>query len=206
MAQNVVPFGKYKGQAVEALAADREYTDWLMGQSWFKDRYQNIYTEPSETPEHNALQALFLDDVFAQWVVFVCHRKAVADVISRASAEAEDDLRWRVIVGFEVMGADVLIQWLMGWTYMSGDNKRESWSVAGGAEFRVEIKPSLGDDYPAVLRQIRNIKCPGKPILFIERYNGIGATFEQVVDMFWRAGIRIVTLAEVRVAMDGGDE
>jgi hypothetical protein len=64
----VVPFGKYKGQPVEVLAADKSYCDWLAGQDWFRDRYTTIHTlivnnfrEPSETPEHNALQARFLD-------------------------------------------------------------------------------------------------------------------------------------------------
>lgn len=72
MASEVIPFGKYKGQPVEAMAADQQYIEWLMGQSWFRDRYQNIYTlvvnnftEPSETPEHNALQTRFLDAPFA---------------------------------------------------------------------------------------------------------------------------------------------
>jgi hypothetical protein len=68
---NIVPFGKYKGQPVEVLAADHAYCDWLTGQSWFRERYGAVYTlivnnfaEPSETPEHNALQARFLDDDF----------------------------------------------------------------------------------------------------------------------------------------------
>jgi hypothetical protein len=67
----IVTFGKYKGQPVEALAADRQYFEWLSGQAWFRERYQNIYTlivnnfaEPNETPEHNRLQVRFLDDVF----------------------------------------------------------------------------------------------------------------------------------------------
>jgi hypothetical protein len=70
---NIVPFGKYRGQPVEALAADRDYCDWLMGQAWFHERYGNVYTliannfaEPSETPEHNALQARFLDQDFCR--------------------------------------------------------------------------------------------------------------------------------------------
>jgi hypothetical protein len=69
----VVPFGTYKGQPVEALASDRQYCDWLAGQPWFRERFQNIYTvvvnnfaELSETPEHIALQALFLDDGFCE--------------------------------------------------------------------------------------------------------------------------------------------
>src|SRR5262245_23110071 len=49
-----------------------------MGQAWFRERYGNVYTlivnnfsEPSETPEHNALQARFLEDGFCVAVAAV---------------------------------------------------------------------------------------------------------------------------------------
>ena len=68
---NLVPFGKYKGQPVELLAADRDYCDWLVAQPWFTQRYRDVYNivlnygaEPQDTPDHNALQARFLDDEF----------------------------------------------------------------------------------------------------------------------------------------------
>ena len=67
----VVPFGKYKGQPVEVLASDRDYCDWLLAQAWFVQRYPQVHTlvinnfgEPTETPEHNALQIRLLDDHF----------------------------------------------------------------------------------------------------------------------------------------------
>jgi hypothetical protein len=63
----IVPFGKYKGQPVDALAADRAYCEWLAGQEWFRTKFTaihtliiNHFTEPDATPEHNALQARFL--------------------------------------------------------------------------------------------------------------------------------------------------
>lgn len=207
MVNNIVPFGKYKDQPVEVLAQDREYTDWLMGQSWFKDRYQNIYTliinnftEPSETPEHNALQALFLDDVFAQWVVFLCYRKMVADAVKdwedrrdshkRAGlTDYPDELVVRWEVQFEVNGADVLI-----------------WCIGLSLSFKVEIKPAVGDDYPAIIRQMRNIRAPGSRILLLYRYTGIGATYEQVVEIFSRSNIKVVTLSEVMAAMEAGND
>src|SRR4051812_30049904 len=65
-ASQVIPFGKYKGQAAEVLRSDPAYVQWLSGQDWFRDRYAIIHTliihnfgEPSETPEHNALQVKF---------------------------------------------------------------------------------------------------------------------------------------------------
>ena len=39
---NVIPFGKYKGRPVEALAQDREYSDWLTGQAWFREPLREL--------------------------------------------------------------------------------------------------------------------------------------------------------------------
>jgi hypothetical protein len=71
--QEVIPFGKYKGQPVEVLAADRAYCEWLANQDWFRNRYANLHTlivnqfhEPSDTPDHNVLQARFLDAEFCK--------------------------------------------------------------------------------------------------------------------------------------------
>lgn len=173
MANNVVPFGKYKDQPVEAMAADRDYMDWLLAQPWFKDKYQNIYTliinnftEPSETPEHNALQALFLDDAFVKKVIAVHHTGVVYDSVWVRSLR-------RLTVSFEKKGADVHIDLC-------------------GVGFAVEIKPVVGDDYPAVLRQIRNTSCPGYPILFLERYTGCGVTKDQFVEVFNKSGVSVV--------------
>lgn len=78
---DIIPFGKYKGQPVEVLMQDRSYLEWLSGQDWFRQRYAALYqtvvvnnfTEPSETPEHNALQVLFLDEAFcAAFVEAIC--------------------------------------------------------------------------------------------------------------------------------------
>ena len=61
----IVPFGRYKGQPVEALAQDKEYCEWLIAQDWFRPKFTAIHTliinnfgVPDETPEHNALQAV----------------------------------------------------------------------------------------------------------------------------------------------------
>lgn len=68
---NIVPFGKYKGHSVEMLAADTSYCEWLMAQPWFAEKFRDVYNvvvnyggPPQDTPEHNALQARFLDDDF----------------------------------------------------------------------------------------------------------------------------------------------
>ena len=65
----IVPFGKYKGQPLEVLRSDPEYCEWLTAQGWFREKHDAVYQliinnfgEPAETPEHNRLQAMFLDN------------------------------------------------------------------------------------------------------------------------------------------------
>lgn len=67
MSSQIIPFGKYKGQPVEVLVNDRKYTDWLMAQEWFRNDRPELYNiivnnfgEPSDTPEHNRMQADFM--------------------------------------------------------------------------------------------------------------------------------------------------
>ena len=85
----VVPFGKYKGQPMEAMAQDHEYCEWLSQQDWFRARYPTIHTlivnnfgQPEETPEHNALQALFVDEGFrVRFMVHVLGEKRIREIL-----------------------------------------------------------------------------------------------------------------------------
>jgi hypothetical protein len=67
---DIVPFGKYKGQPKEVLLRDKPYCRWLKLQPWFEDKFpgylddSEVYggIEPNDSPEHNEMQARFLDD------------------------------------------------------------------------------------------------------------------------------------------------
>ena len=59
---------------------------------------------------------------------------------------------------------------------------------------RVEIKPSVGDDYPAVLRQMR---VNQSNVLLVDNYTGVGATREQFIKTFAAANIAVVFLEAV---------
>jgi hypothetical protein len=65
------------------------------------------------------------------------------------------------------------------------------------ASFKIEIKPAVGDDYPAVLRQM---KRTGSDVLFVGEYTGQGATQEQFVKTIATAGIRVVFARDVEEA------
>lgn len=65
----IVPFGKYEGQPVTRLVEDDDYAEWLTSQPWFRQKFGDLYqivlnygAEPQDTPEHNEMQAKFLDD------------------------------------------------------------------------------------------------------------------------------------------------
>jgi hypothetical protein len=71
----LVPFGKYRGQSVDVMLADSSYLEWLMAQPGLVAMIQNKYPalfniitvgapDNDDSPEHNKLQAMFLDDVF----------------------------------------------------------------------------------------------------------------------------------------------
>jgi len=271
MAPNLVPFGKYKGQPVEVLAADEEYCTWLAKQDWFRNRYTAIHTlivnnfaAPEETPDHNALQARFLDPAWREqfvscamfeesWTVLrrtpqraqkACRdqsakiqqqlseykqdfyesyhtrlRKKLTelDELDRLAQHAEraitPDCLARLIskVNFEVKGVDVVLDVEVSFVspaiIEAFDKSWELFSVnnLGSAifsatrfseylQFHIECKPSLGDDYPAVLRQMR---ANNSHSLLITRYAGVGATLEQVRAIFAASEIRLFIVADI---------
>jgi hypothetical protein len=62
----------------------------------------------------------------------------------------------------------------------------------------IELKPSLGDDYPAVLRKLKTRRRSGQAALIVDRFAADGATWDQVVRMFEASGFAVKTLAELR--------
>jgi hypothetical protein len=229
-ATNVVPFGKYRGQPLAAMMADRQYCEWLASQGWFAEKYQPIYqvivtgaAEPQDTPAHNRLQALFLDDQFCERFVRECGFRR--EDASLESVSYRDD--WRGIrdskeiltqaIGplkffreFEAgrLQIDVVLRsnYLQTGTAVKQDEHQrfgekdviksgevfEFKEVQYGPEYRIEIKPSLGDDFPAVLRQARAKGC--NTVVF-ETFTATTVTLEQIRLMF--APIRLVSLAGI---------
>lgn len=59
---------------------------------------------------------------------------------------------------------------------------------------RVELKPCMGDDYPAVLRQMKSANCN---VLVVRDYQGTGATWEQVVNIFKAGNIAAILESQI---------
>jgi len=224
---NVVPFGKYKNQPVEVLAHDREYCDWLVNQGWVKERFPeffmviiNNFGEPAETPAHNAMQARFLEDRFC-YKFFHALDKLYGILDKNCMVLGALDHRQ-----FEADAIDVDLQ-LSYWRYGLRFHRIDRWievpysdwhSDAGGpytnmrrdahdygygyvspTAYALELKPTLGDEYPAVLRQCLHQKRAQRALV-IDQFSAKGATLEQVRQIFHASFIALVTWAEILVA------
>lgn len=280
MSTTVVPFGKHKGKPIEALAEDRQYLDWLMAQDWFRQRHSNLYQivinnfgEPSETPEHNALQALFLDQTFqrgllnaisweprkafnakmTEWLkdqisftksrlsqpqmwldrakqklsdyqenlgkpprydflksitdddvaeaarevaeheAKIAEEQSVLDALCKYADGGSFDTEIQTTVKFEERGWDVFLEASLV------DNR---YKIEQSNDIFIEIKPALGDDYPATLRQIKatnldNTRYHPRRVLVFDHFTAIGATLDQVKAIFQASHIKVVSIADI---------
>jgi len=228
MQLEIVPFGKYKNQPVEVLKNDKQYLDWLNAQDWFKSRYQNIYNlvinnnygQPAETPEHNKLVSLFLNDDFCEKFAnlfidkskvnekylidlrdkrFFSWKNGRVDYSDYLKAElyytVEFDLylknidwnNFKIAVKFDKFfelenGNDLRLDV----TYSL--NKRHLFEQ----KYSIECKPTVSEDYPAIIRQCKN---QNSNVLLIENYNVQSITIEQMRKMF--PFIKIILLSEI---------
>jgi hypothetical protein len=67
-------------------------------------------------------------------------------------------------------------------------------------DFAIELKPSMGDDYPAVMRQIKKAADrfgSVRKVCVIGKYVGVGATYQQVKEMFKISDIELITVSEI---------
>lgn len=244
----VMPIGKYKGQPLEVLESDPLYKDWLLGQDWFREKFGNIHTviinnfaEPSETPEHNAMQAMFLDE---DWAIEWVHTKAFEEFIFKNKKIQFEALGYDVFISFECLHVernknkqtqfetgkqlildknrdtaiafweifpdvglpsltysylqdiqdkrrpdesiehawDVLIKDVHKWKY------RDNWETK---HIGIELKPSIGDDYPAILRKMKSIsgRQDRIEILAYHQFSARGISEENLIKLFKNEGI-----------------
>ncbi len=89
--------------------------------------------------------------------------------------------------------ADVHFRLSYGWKmlvngFWVGNSHEEKWDVT------IELKPCVGDDYPAVLRQMRR---NGSVYLMIGQWTGAGVTFDMFKKFMSNEGITVVMEADV---------
>jgi hypothetical protein len=122
--------------------------------------------------------------------------KVHADMESRLALSA-DDFVMASKVAFEDRGVDVV---LSGWMKVKiGEGEAEESEYRQFAhDLGVEIKPSMGDDYPTVMRQMQRLGCCH---LLLGAYTGRGVSEPQMRAMFKASGITVVFLQEIEEAM-----
>ena len=207
----------------------------------------NNFQEPNETPEHNVLLVLFLDDQFCARFFGVLKEDWQLDLVTalRKNVEAErqnvikgtherynktlrqeceraleryaGSIEWEIKFwrAFEEEGFDVrlscsictrstLPEYQESYAYTpshvgEGSVWAECWVLSDLRlhEIKVQIKPAVGDEYPAVLSQMRVNRTN---VLFVERYIGTGASEKQFVETFKMSGMRVVFRHEVEAA------
>ena len=192
MDANLIPFGKHKGEPVEVLLADADYRDWLMAQPWFRDRYPVVYQtiinyggEPADTPEHNEMQASFLDDER-------CLR--LGAVISPKTVSQDGSGVWRLRTDWWDAG-----RWVPSDEPAMVKHRRFEFSgwdvfyrIAGWMTIMVELKPDLGDDFPSVLRQVLRYGGDGDRCVIARRHQFTSVKWEQVVTIFRESGVTLL--------------
>lgn len=229
---NIVPFGKYRGQSINQLLADQNYCCWLLAQPGFRERFPAIVNiivnrgaEPEETPEHNAMQVLFLDDVFC----FALARLLFPDRAKRLLAAERSflcNLKWQRYLDKDERKLKEEAERLISLIESGGKIIAEHWQVPRRRfeqegwdcifevraivelesmpqfewfrrEFAIECKPHIGDDYAAVLRQIKRYRFCETQVLLVGYFEAQGASFKQVKQIFVEDGIHVVRLAEI---------
>jgi hypothetical protein len=190
----LLPFGKHKGRTVaEVLATDPQYAEWMLGQAWFAERFAELHAAlltrgaaSDDTPEHNAIQARFLDPVF---------RAALG--LSLPHGWCDIDLA-KAAVQFEYQGIDVVLSafgqpfhTIPGTRLSAGYGIREG--LEDGFILTIEIKPSLGDDFPTVMRQMERLQAVA---LVIDQITG-RLPLETVRSMFRANGRLLITVREI---------
>lgn len=186
MSDDLIPFGKYRGQPIEALAGDQQYADWLAAQPWFRERHPSLYTiiinnftVAADTPEHNKLQARLLDEKFTTRLI----NSAVPTLKITG-----------VRVSFESNGLDASV--LVAYDYYDENDK--PWRTQ--QIFVVEAKPTIGDDYPTILRQIKRAASSfdKQYILLYGEYCGAGVDEETFRKIFVNEQITPIRLSDVK--------
>jgi uncharacterized protein (DUF3820 family) len=194
----------------------------------------NNFGEPTETPEHNRLQTQFLDDQFcltflSRFKIFCDPRSDIVGRITHLNRRLESNVSYsfekrqlqeeleknhRLLVdfdtnlpvkpypitftrGFEVRGWDV---------ELAARVSMPRWEIYRSARIYIEIKPSLGDDFPATLRQMKANKFEAydEPIyylLLIDQFAATGAALDQVKQIFGTANFGLITVASVTQAI-----
>ena len=238
MDDKIIPFGKYKGKPVEILATDKQYTEWLTAQSFFREKHVNLYNvvinnfrEPVDTPEHNKIQIKFLKAEYRVKLAFLVNpqlfknnsayinremNKILERKEDRVSEYFLDSLKnpnenekfglytTRLLKYsnpvFEKVDVFYNLWYGLEFYYDSRFNNYHSFSHEKLSSYWLEIKPTIGDDFPSVLRQMK-ASMPYQHsdynrdkffILLIGEYTGTSVSKSEFIEYFKTQGYIVI--------------
>jgi hypothetical protein len=190
-------------------------------------RYRNVYNAvmrrgviDPKTPVHNAMQVRFLDRVFlyklALYVSRYTRRKvepsvseilepgmwATPSMCERSIKLKDKDLGFSGIAltdesEFEKDNWDVILNLKLSYVLEEIDEITRHFFDFYDMHVYIELKPTIGDDYPAVLRQLerrlKNMNVTKVPNVWVlcDSFNGTSCNWEQVREMFLRSGYEL---------------
>ncbi|WKZ66515.1 MAG: hypothetical protein QY325_00985 [Flavobacteriales bacterium] len=245
MDDKIIPFGQYKGKPVEVLATDKNYTEWLLAQSWFKEKYLTIYNvvinnfrEPADTPEHNKLQIKFLKAEHRLKLAFLVNPRLFQNDSEFLNAEMKKIIKLKELnqgklflqsirspnpkEEFGLYSKDLLrmskpvfehVDVCYSLSYGLSFHYENGHYQSGYREFAhrrlstywIELKPTVSDDFPQVLRQMK-ASMPVEQsdwqrdrfyLLVVGAYTGTSATQEEFVAYFETQGYKVVFENEI---------
>lgn len=239
MDDKIIPFGKHKGKPIEVLASDKEYSDWLVAQSWFREKHINLYNivinnfrEPVDTPEHNKIQIKFLKEEYRLKLAYLLNpslfeenSKKITNAIHsilNSSGQQRNEYFLKALA-FPSKGDEygLYTRQLLRLSKPVFERVDVSFSISYGlnffygneygtfSQFRhksinsclIEIKPTVSDDFPAVLRQMKasmpvkrneDMQRQNLYALLIGNYTGTSATLDEFVEYFDTQGYKVV--------------
>ncbi len=184
----------------------------------------NNFTAPTETPVHNKLQSRFLDEeLLKRLTTYLLKDDLVAafEIHNLVFESNGWDLTFNIsehLFCFPSANRNDCWQnlnyprwdkeeWLESEGKWSRKRESASWTTYERAMgrgsriwFYVELKPSLGDDYPSVLRQVKNFDrshyLDHKVVVVVEEFSSSVVTLEQVVTIFGLSKIHLCLLSE----------
>jgi uncharacterized protein (DUF3820 family) len=94
---------------------------------------------------------------------------------------------------FEIGGWDVAVN-----IFTTPENHNLKFYYLNYYKMSIEIKTNLGDDYPAILRQMKSADPnTGKPCLVYDNFTAIGAKLEDIKKIFATSNFRVFSINEI---------
>lgn len=193
-----VGFGKYKFLTFHQLVTDQsKYVDWLLSQTWFNERYPELYEyvkmvgtfvvnpdpqQPHKISDTDDEEQLQMVQTHNQLQIRFTDNEKLLELVKRVLGE-EHEYNIRSVTFEHWCGADIEV---VVTQITTNPGTFVNSTTVTNYTLLFEIKPSVSEDYPEILRQIRGQlyshsifrKQTGAPdenivqVLVAQRYDG----------------------------------